>query len=340
MTELLLQVFRGGSVESAHRGSIAVADAAGRLIAGIGEPDAYIYARSTAKPLQAAAVVASGAADRFCFSPEELALMCASHGGEPEHERTVRSMLEKMGLTPESLECGPQEPFHRESAHRLIRDGVPFSAAHNNCSGKHAGMIALALQLGVPVSAYVSRQHPVQAAMLEAVAEICGVPAERITLGVDGCGVPVFGLPLSSLARGFARWGTGDGLPLPLAEACLRLRRAIADHPFHLAGTGRFDTALIEATGGRLIGKMGAEGVFALAVPEKGIGIAVKIADGAERSLYPVVAETLVQLGLLTEDEQRRLASYRRPPVLNRRGETVGELRPSFELRLPGDWTP
>lgn len=330
--ELLVAVTRGPLTESVHRGHIAVSDSQGRLLAFAGNPHFYTFARSTAKLLQAIPLLEAEGAERLSLTDAETAIMCASHNGEPEHTRAAMSILAKAGLDVSALDCGPQEPMLKREADRLKYERVTASPIHNNCSGKHAGMLALASLMQVSTHQYTRPDHPVQQKMLRTISEMCGIPEERTELGVDGCGVPVFALPLAALAYGYARLGRPDGLPPKRAEACRRIVKAIRRSPFHVAGTERYDTSLVEITGGRIIGKMGAEGLYAATVPEKGIGIAIKVEDGAERALYPAATEALLQLGLLSGEEAKRLSPFHHPAVINRRDETVGHLQPSFRL--------
>lgn len=330
--DILVEVTRGGMVESRHRGHIAVMDYEGKLIASSGNPHYYTFARSAAKLLQAVPLLEAGGAERFGLNDAEIALSCASHSGEPLHTETALGLLGKAGLGESALHCGVQEPLYKPSADRLKEDGTVPSQLHNNCSGKHAGMLALARLLNVSTDQYTQPEHPVQRKMLKTVAELSGIPESSIALGTDGCGVPVFAMPLSALAFAYASIGRPDRLPASRAEACRRIVRAIRHQPYYVAGTDRFDTRLVEATSGRIIGKMGAEGVFAASVPELGIGLALKIEDGAERASYPAAAEALEQLDLLSPEELGRLKAYHQPPVPNRRGESVGVIRPVFRL--------
>lgn len=330
---VLVRVERGPIAESVHQGHIAVVDKNGGLIAQAGDPDCVTFARSAAKPLQAVPVIEAGAAETFGLSGEQVTLMCASHNGEPEHVQTAADLLHKIGLTADALLCGPHYPFHEPTANAMKRAGDVPTRLHNNCSGKHAGMLSLARLIGAPAAGYTSPNHPVQQAMLSAVADLAGMPAEQIALGTDGCGVPVFGLPLRQLAYAFATLGSPDRLSASRADACRGIVAAIRRHPRFIAGSDRFDTRLIEATGGRIVGKMGAEGVFALTVPAEGVALAVKIADGAQRALYPAVVEALIQLNWLGPDERASLQSFHRPPVRNWSGDTVGAVVPEFTLR-------
>ncbi|MEB3101257.1 asparaginase [Ferviditalea candida] len=331
--ETIVHVIRGSLIESRHRGHIAVVDHQGRLMHSLGNPEIVTFARSSAKLLQAIPVVESGAADFYQFSDEETAVICASHSGEPAHLNAVLSILAKTGLGPEYLQCGVHPPFDSAASRALAERREEPSSLHNNCSGKHSGMLALAKFMGVPTDRYLSIEHPVQKRMLSAVAEMADLPESQIPLGTDGCGVPVFGLPVSRLALAFARLSKNDGLSKQRSEACNRILRSIRRKPFYLAGTNRFDTRLIEVTGGRIIGKMGAEGVFALAIPERGWGIAVKVEDGAKRALYPTVTETLRQLHLLNDEETAALQPFHTPAHSNWQGQNVGRIEPAFTLK-------
>lgn len=331
--ELLLHVVRGSLTESAHRGHIAVTDRTGRIFYSAGNPRMMTYARSSMKPIQALPVLESGAADEFGFNPEEIALMCASHNGEPSHTAAAASMLHKLGLPMTCLLCGPHVPFGAAAAAKLAGSGAEPTELHNNCSGKHAGMLALALKLGAPVQSYMEPEHPVQQLMIGKVSGMTDVPAHELLLGTDGCGVPVFGLPLHRLAQAYARLGALS-LDTGTTEgaAASRVLEALRLHPFQIAGTDRYDTHLIEVTQGRIIGKMGAEGVFALAAPEQGLGLALKIEDGTQRAIYPAVTEALVQLGWLHGREAELLSGFHKPVLRNWKGTPVGEIRPVFTL--------
>ncbi|PYI54388.1 asparaginase [Paenibacillus flagellatus] len=327
-----IRIERGPLTESSHRVHIAVVDGGGRMIAHAGDPYRVTFARSAAKPIQAVPVIEAGARERFGLTGEQIALLCASHNGEPEHVAAAADILSRIGLSDEALRCGPHYPYHEPSADRMKRAGERPTRLHNNCSGKHAGMLALARLLDASPDGYMEPGHPVQRAMLAAVADMSGVPADRIPLGTDGCGVPVFGLPLDRLAFAFATLARPDRLDAGRADACRTIADAIRRHPHYIAGTDRFDTRLVQATGGRLIGKMGAEGVFALASQAEGAALAVKIEDGSLRALYPAVVEALIQLEWIGPDERDALAPFHRPPVRNWSGDEVGAVVPDFRL--------
>ena len=336
----LVEVWRGPLVESRHRGHVAAVDASGRLLARLGEPDTVTFMRSSAKPLQALPLLTSGAADRFGFDEREVALACASHSGQDLHAETAARMLRKIGLDEGALKCGVHEPFDADTARALRERGETPSILRNNCSGKHAGMLALALHLGAPPESYDDPAGPVQQAILRAVAQFSGLEASAVAVGIDGCGVPVFGMPVRAMALTYAR------LVAPPAEfdeatrrAAARIVAAMAAHPEMIGGTvERFDTKVMRAAGGRVISKVGAEGVYTAGVlPGEGwpggLGLAFKIEDGEDRRARPTVAiECLRQLGVLNGDALEALSPYAKFPVRNHRGELVGEIRPLFEL--------
>lgn len=330
--EILTRVFRSDITESIHRGHIAAVHSQGQLLSWLGCPETLIFARSAAKPLQAIPVMESGASEQFGLTENEIAVICASHNGEEEHTAAVASILDKLGQSVHDLTCGIHDPYHKTTTNKMRVNHILPTPLHNNCSGKHSGMLALARALGLSVHHYASPDHPVQQQMLQTIADMSQTPAQQIKIGVDGCGVPVFGLPLVKLALAYARFGDPTDLPDERKKACQKIIRALRAYPAMIAGKDRFDTQLIEATNGRIIGKMGAEGVFALAVPESSIGIAVKVEDGSLRGLYPAVLEVLRQMELITPKQLEQMEAFYRPAVLNRREETVGHIEPDFTL--------
>ncbi|KQX61131.1 asparaginase [Paenibacillus sp. Root444D2] len=331
-SDTIVRIFRGSITESIHRVHLAVVNAGGTLLYQAGDPQLITFARSTAKLIQALPVIESGAADHFGLTDAEIALCCASHNGEAEHVSTAQGILGKLGYHHEHLQCGAHEPYHAPTAQAMRERGESPSTLHNNCSGKHSGMLALSAHLGASPDTYMSIQHPVQQLMLEAVCAMTGVPKPLMQLGIDGCGVPVFGMRIDQLALAFARLGRPDELPQARANACQRIVAAVRKYPQFLAGSDRFDTRLIEVTKGRIIGKMGAEGIFAITIPEQGLGFVLKIEDGNVRALYPAVVEALKQLSLLSESEISELASYHTPTIHNWQGTEVGIIRPDFQL--------
>jgi L-asparaginase II len=337
----LVEVRRGSIVESRHRGHVAAIDGEGRLVASLGEPETVTYLRSSAKPFQALPLVTSGAADHFSLTETELAVACGSHSGEDIHVETVARMLEKIGLDESFLKCGVHEPFDRLTAERLRERGEGPGILRNNCSGKHTGMLVLSRHLGIPPETYDDPRGPVQQTILHAVSQFAGRSASEIVVGIDGCGVPVFGVPVSTMALMYARLVAP---PVDFDEvtraACVRLVAAMTKHPEMVGGTvERFDTEVIRAGRGLIISKIGAEGVYTAGVLPceewpSGLGLAFKIEDGENKRARSTVAiESLRQLDVLDEDADKALNPYASFPVLNHRGDVVGEIRASFELK-------
>lgn len=330
--EKLVEVTRGPLVESVHRGSIAVVDAHGKLLAWAGEPEQVTYYRSSAKPIQAIPVVVSGAADKFDIQQDELAIICSSHSGEQQHVQTVGKLLERVGLNEEFLLCGIHPPFHRPSAEEIYRKGNQPGPIHCNCSGKHSGMLALCQYYGWPLDNYLDLTHPLQKMLLETMHRFLSY--EKIVLGVDGCGVPVYGMPLKIMAKGYARLVNPQVLPDVYQLATKRLVAAMLAYPNLVGGTGRFDTELMETAAKDVLAKGGAEGVQCLGLVTKGLGIAIKIEDGNARAAEPVAIEVLNQLGVLSDHKLYAMRHKHHPMIKNHRNEVVGELRPVFKLHL------
>jgi len=324
-----VEVWRGPAVESEHRIHVAVCDGAGVLRASAGSADRVVFARSAVKPIQALPLIADGVANRYALTDRELALCCASHSGEACHVAGVRGLLRKVGVDESALACGAHAPFHATSARQLQESGQPPARIHNNCSGKHAGMIALASAQGWPVAGYHELRHPVQQRMLREVCAWTGVSADDVLTAVDGCGVATFALTLESLARAFSALAAsarrGDAGPQ-------RILAAMAKHPEYVGGSGRLCTELSRAVQGRILAKTGAEGVYCVAVPGAELGIALKVEDGATRASEPALLAVLRALALLSDDEMAALASFAEPSITNTRGERVGRIRATVTL--------
>jgi L-asparaginase II len=338
----LVEVWRGPIIESRHRGHVTAVDGRGRDIAALGFPETVTYVRSSGKPFQAIPLIVSGAADRFGFSDQEIAIACGSHSGESIHVDTVQSMLAKIGLDESALKCGVHEPFSADVARELTRNQKPPSVLQNNCSGKHAGMLALARHVGASTESYDDWDHPVQQAIGATVADFSDIPLEQIAIGVDGCGAPVFGVPVRAMALMYGRLvAPSESFSEPTRDACRRIVKAMIEFPLMIGGTkDRLDTELIKAGKGRLISKIGAEGVYTVGVlpcrewPD-GLGLALKIEDGDDhRARPPTVIEALRQLDVLTTNELSALESYAPTIIRNRRGERVGEARAAFTLEI------
>jgi L-asparaginase II len=315
----LVAVRRGVLVESAHRGRAAVCDPEGEIVEAVGDVEGYVYARSSAKPFQAIPLVLSGAADSLGLTDEELAVACASHNAEAPHLAAARSILEKAGLSERDLQSGAHLPLYAPAAEELLRSGEEPGAIHSNCSGKHAGMLALCVHEGWETQSYRDPEHPLQRWILEIVATICSLDADDILLSGDGCGVPVFGMPLKNLATGFARLATGERLSKDVVEAAERIRRVMREHPYMVGGTGRFDTAVMSGTD--LVSKSGAEAMFCAGSRERW-GLALKISDGASRALRPAALSVLARRGVVVPGEPEIR------PVRDLHGEAVGEIEP------------
>ncbi|MNX54606.1 L-asparaginase II [compost metagenome] len=319
----LAEVTRGDWEESWHDGWAVLVDAEGQVLEAHGEPGT-VFVRSALKPFQAIPLVKSGAASRLGLNAEELAIACSSHSATPEQVALARSILDKAGVSPDMLRCGAHPPLHEPTAEAMLCRGEAPTALHNNCSGKHAAMLAMCKDQGWDLATYDRLDHPLQVAIRHAIAEITGLAPESLTAGIDGCGVPAWRLPLTSLAIAFARL-VRDLALAPIAEA-------VAHHPGLVAGPGRFDTQLMEAVGDRLVAKAGAEAIHAGADRTTGLAWAVKIADGNRRAIPPVVVAMLAKRGVLDETAEA-IAPLALVAVKNRRGETVGSIRAAIPAR-------
>ncbi len=329
---IVVEVTRGGMVESVHRVIAAAVDAAGKPVVAWGEIDRLVYGRSAIKPIQALPVIETGAADAYDLDDAEITLCCASHSGEPMHVDRVVSWLDRLGLSPDDLECGPQIPSHEPSAHALIRSGQAPTRAYNNCSGKHSGMLTTAVHLGEPTTGYSADDHPVQKRLRTTMEELSGSDLAGVPTGYDGCGIPVFGMPLRAMARAMAQFADPSGLGADRQAAIRRIIAACARHPLLIGGTGRFNSALLAQTGEACLLKSGAEGVFNAAIPAKGIGICLKVDDGNGRAASAAMGAILKGLGVIDDVMAARLADELVKPVKNWAGRLVGHVRPAPDL--------
>ena len=325
---VVVETTRGGRVESAHRGAGAVVDADGAVVFAFGDVGRPVFPRSAVKAIQALPLIESGAADRFKLSSEELALACASHSGEAAHVAGAAGMLAKAGMSEDALACGAHWPLGPEATRTLAREGRQPTPLQNNCSGKHAGFLCVACALGAPAEGYETPGHVVQREVKAALEDVCGEQLDEARRGLDGCSIPTYAISLSGLALGFARMATGQGLGPKRAAAARRLFAANSAHPFHVAGTGRFDTRAMTLLGPRAITKTGAEGVFCAALPELGLGLAVKADDGATRAAEVMIAALIARFIETPEG----FASLAWPKLANWRGAEVGEVRPAGVL--------
>lgn len=343
MNPVLVEVTRGQAVESMHRGAVAIVDADGGVAACWGDIDRPVFPRSAVKLLQALPLVESGAADRLGLTDEELALACASHNGEPAHVALAAGMLAKAGVDAGVLECGSHWPMLDAAARDLAAAGGQPHALHNNCSGKHAGFVCLACVLHGPgvdlrqyVHGYVRAGHPVMREVDAAIEAATGASLADAPSGIDGCSIPTYALPLRQLAQTFARLGTGTHLRPGLADAARRLRQAVARAPFSVGGTGRFDTRVMERLGERVFCKVGAEGVYCAALPELGLGVAIKMDDGNTARAAEVAMAAVIESCLpLDEADAGFMAALSTVVMRNWNGLVVGELRAHPVLRRP-----
>ncbi|MEI9428760.1 asparaginase [Mesorhizobium sp. Cs1299R1N3] len=329
---VLIEVLRGAIVESAHRGAVAVFDADGKPVLEIGDTSKPVFPRSAVKAIQALPLVETGAADAYGFGDRELALACASHSGEPAHVELARSMLARAGLDGSALECGTHWPSNHDAEIALARAGGSPNALHNNCSGKHSGFLCTCVHSGIAHRGYVRPDHALQEIVRDAMQAVTGAvhgPDER---AIDGCSIPTYAVPLRSFALGFARMATAHGFGPARAKAAKRLLSACMAEPFFVAGTGRADLLLMEAAPGRIFAKGGAEGVHCAAIPQLGLGIAVKCDDGAGRAGDAIAAAVLARLLRADEILAAKLLELANAPIESRIGAKVGALRPTPAL--------
>jgi L-asparaginase II len=340
----LIEVTRGNEIESRHRGFLAAVEPNGNIIAQLGDLTTRTHFRSAAKPFQALPILFTGAADHFQFTAQEIAIISASHNGEPQHVAVVQAILDKIGLPETALQCGAHLPYDEVTAKQLRTSGQAPQVLHNNCSGKHAGMLALAKYLRHPIESYLAPEHPVQRLIRTTLARFAAVAETEIGIAIDGCSAPVFILPVEAMARSYAQLVgieyTEIAADQKLAQAAKRLIEAFSAHPMMIGGTrNRLDTDLMQVAHSQLISKVGAEGVQLLGVLPcarypHGLGIALKVEDGdSRRARDPIVIETLRQLGVLNEEQVAQLAYYARATVYNHRKLAVGEVRTCFQLQ-------
>lgn len=327
MSGFFVDVTRGPLIESAHAVAACAIDRSGAVVLEAGDVESPLYLRSSAKPFIAAAAVRQGVVERFGLEPREIAAMAASHAGEPFHVAAVRSILQKIGLSESALQCGPHAPYNAAAALDLARRGEPFSAIHNNCSGKHAGILALCVVLGADPATYMEVTNPAEGEILALCARVTGADPAELTLGIDGCGIPVFATPLHKAALAFMRFATLAGLEERDARALERVRAAMMACPLYVAGTGEFDSVLTDVMDGSHACKSGAEGVHGDASIASGIGLVVKVLDGAKRAVAPAVITILDELGVLDSGRRAKLEPFASPQIVNRAGQIVGQIR-------------
>ena len=335
---VIAEVTRGDVIESVHRGIVAVVDVDGSVVASAGDVERLAYFRSSAKPFQAIPLVESGAADAFGFTERELALACSSHDSTPDHQRGIARMLEKIGLHDEDLRCGISPPVDEQELARSVLGLVWPSQVQCECSGEHAGMLAACKHLGYPLDSYVERDHPLQRRVLEILATVLGMDEGAVILGTDGCSIPTFAAPIRRFAFAYATLATPRQSSVKndstLIDAIDRLRAAMLAYPVMIGNQGVLDTEIMQFTGGRIVAKLGAEGLLCLAAPERGLGIAIASEDGMPRGLGPAAIATLDQLGLADESALCALRERYAGAVPNFKGEPVGTVRSALHLQF------
>ncbi|MES0072391.1 asparaginase [Mesorhizobium sp. M0058] len=329
---VLVEVLRGAIVESAHRGAVAIFDGDGKPVLEIGDTARPVFPRSAVKAIQALPLVETGAADAYGFGDRELALACASHSGEPAHVELAQAMLAKADLDKSALECGAHWPSSHDATIALARTGVSPNALHNNCSGKHSGFLCTCVHSGIAHQGYVKAGHGLQEMVRDAMQAVTGAAHDADHRATDGCSIPTYAVPLKSFALGFARMATGRSFGPERAKAAKRLLSACMAEPFLVAGTGKADVALMQAAPGRIFVKTGAEGVYCAAVPELGLGIALKCDDGAGRAAEVMIAAVLAKLLSADGALAANLLERANPPIESRIGAKVGSLRSTTTL--------
>ena len=336
MAVVIAETTRGGIVESVHHGVVVAVDTSGEVVASAGDVERVAFFRSSAKPFQAIPVVASGAADAFGFTPAELALCCASHAATAEHQRQVAAMLGKIALTATALQCGCPLPADRQAAASVTLGTCEPSPLQCDCSGKHTGMLATLVHEGLSLPDYLDPAHPLQRRILRIMADVMRMPAEAIIPGTDGCSLPTFGAPLRAFATAYAALATPQrdpsGAGREHAGALDRLRAAMTAHPENVAGHGELVTDLMALSDGRVVAKSGAEGLLSLAVPERELGIAIRVLDGSFRAHAVIAVAALAQLGIIDTATRDAILARHSPELRNHNGRLVGEIRPAFQL--------
>jgi L-asparaginase II len=330
----LVETRRGGTTECVHFGALAVTDTEGRVLARSGDPHWVTFTRSTLKPLQALPFVQAGGVQHFGLAPQQLALLCASHSGEPMHVQQVEAILGKAGVSYRRLQCGCHLPMFAELGAYPPPAPGSYDERHHNCSGKHSGFLAWCVQHGQAVESYLDPAHPLQVAIRTAVAEAVGLQEHQLAMGIDGCSAPNYAMPLANLAQGFARLASGRS-DVRFGESFALLADAMTSHPDLVSGTGRNDLAFMQAGRGDWVTKVGADGVQVVASRSRGEALALKISDGNKLALYAATVEALDQLGWLDDTQRQAMQAWRHPTIASIRGAPVGERRPVFRLEKP-----
>jgi L-asparaginase II len=329
---VLVDIIRGDMIESRHRGSVAIVDSHGQVELAIGDVLSPVFPRSGIKPIQALALVETGAAKAFSLGHAQVALACSSHNGATTHVDIVRTWLAKIGCTEDDLECGPSLPWTDEAKHELYATGQPATTAHDNCSGKHTGFLTVCKHLDFPLQGYTRFEHPLQQRLLGVLEQMTGMELFEAPKGIDGCGIPTIGVPLGNVALAMARLGDPHDQPEERQAACRRVRTAMANEPYLIAGKDRFCTRVIGALGQSALVKTGAEGVYCATLTDKKLGVAIKIDDGSRRAAEAVMIRLLQNLDLITERAKGQLLNLLEPSIQSRAGKMVGLVKIADEI--------
>lgn len=331
MSVELLHYTRGKHVENIHRGDAVCVSSDGKILGSLGNAHLPMFWRSAAKPFQLLQFVKMGGVEKYNLTQAELAILASSHSGEPIHVETVTSILHKLGLTPDILNCGAARPMSGKAFKELVRQNLKPSALHNPCSGKHSGIIALCQLLEIPIDDYIKPDHPAQKIIHKIVAMSAGISEDELDIGIDGCGVPVFYLPIDKMAYAYARlMNAEEGNWGEYTEAAIKIRDAMCANPLLVSGTGRIDKAVTELTKGRVLAKIGADAVYCLASREKKAGITFKIEDGSYAAVTPTVIAMLKYFDFITEEEHAKLLEMYPPVLKNHRGDIIGTIEAVF----------
>ncbi len=329
MNPILIDVLRGGFVESAHRGAVHVVDDSGQEIFSVGDVKRLVFPRSAIKIMQALPMVEAGAVERFGLSDKQLSLICASHGGEVLHTEMAASILTDIGAAIGDLQCGAHMPVYRPAEHEMVKAGQEATALHNNCSGKHAGMLAYAQHVGFEMAGYINLEHPIQVEIAKVMSELTEFDLSSAPCGIDGCSLPTWAAPLTAWAHAFAKMSRGRGLGAVRAEAVIKLQAAVMAEPFYVAGSKRYCTRIMSELSLPIFVKLGAEGVFCASLPEHGIGIVVKCDDGSARGAEMMLSATLKAIGVLKGDDLAVIERFLLKNMKNWNGFEVGNIKPS-----------
>jgi L-asparaginase II len=327
MNPILVEVYRDNVLESFHRGVVCVVDENGKVIYSEGDIQQVCYPRSAMKLLQVLPLLMHGGMEKLGLTLEEIAVMCGSHNAEPEHLRVVNAILKKIGLDKDALQCGPQYPSSKKDANALIKADEKPHHIHNNCSGKHAGMLAMCVLMGWPLDNYIDPQHPLQQMILDICAELYEYPKEQMITALDGCSAPIFSVPVYNQALGFKNLVDPKQFSEPLKKACLTMIDAVSQYPFMVAGSKRYCTEMMQITAPRIIGKTGAEGIFCMALPQEKIGVCIKIDDGKMLPQYNVAQAFVEATGLFDKETLKPLHHHMEEPITNFNRLTTGKIK-------------